>query len=93
MTLQGGRYVGTIPSQAPFASVQWYVSAVDNVGNESRSAAGSFSVGIPVWMYAAVLGLLAVASALVVLRRRSRRTPPPPPPPPPSTASGEPRAV
>ncbi|MEM2930291.1 MAG: DNRLRE domain-containing protein [Thermoproteota archaeon] len=85
MTLQGGVYTGSIPSQMFFTEVQYYVEAVDNVGNEARTPVSKYTVGIPIWLYAAVLALIVIIIAVMLLRRRKPSyapTPLPPPPPP-----------
>jgi len=81
MTLQAGRYTGTIPSQMPFTSIQYYVKAVDNAGNEYRTQTSTLSVGIPIWFYVAVIAIIIVIVAILLLRRRKPVPPPPPPPP------------
>jgi len=85
MTLQGGVYTGSIPSQTPFTEVQYYVEAVDNVGNETRTPVSKYTVGIPIWLYMVVLALIVIIVAALLLRRRKpayAQMPPPPPPPP-----------
>ncbi|MEM3466679.1 MAG: DNRLRE domain-containing protein [Candidatus Jordarchaeales archaeon] len=87
MSLQGGVYTGSIPSQMFFTEVQYYVEAVDNVGNETRTPVAKYTVGIPIWLYAAILALIVVIVAVMLLRRRKppyvQPLPPTPPPPPP----------
>ena len=86
MVPQGGVYTGSIPSQMFFKEVQYYVEAVDNVGNETRTPVSKYTVGIPIWLYLAVLALVIVIIAVLLLRRRkpsyAPQLPPPPPPPP-----------
>jgi len=85
MVPQGGVYTGSIPSQMPFTEVQYYVEAVDNVGNETRTPVSRYTVGIPVWLYIVVLALIVIIVAALLLRRRKPayvQMPPPPPPPP-----------
>ncbi|MGQ9691600.1 MAG: OmpL47-type beta-barrel domain-containing protein, partial [Thermoproteota archaeon] len=87
MTLQGGSYTSSIPSQMPFTGVQYYVEAVDNVGNKLRTSTASYNVGIPIWLYIAVIAVVVVLVIVLLLRRR-KPTPQPvyvplPPPPPP----------
>jgi len=89
MTLQAGRYTGSIPSQMPFTSVQYYVEAVDNAGNEYQTPASTFSVGIPMWLYIAVIAIVVILAIALLLRRRKPApqpayVPPAYPPPPPS---------
>ncbi len=86
MVLEEGVYRGSIPSQMFFKEVQYYVEAVDNVGNEARTPVSKYTVGIPIWLYAVVLALIVVIIAILLLRRRkpsyAQSLPPPPPPPP-----------
>ncbi|MEM3388301.1 MAG: DNRLRE domain-containing protein [Thermoproteota archaeon] len=86
MVLQEGGYTGSIPSQMFFKEVQYYVEAVDNVGNETRTPVSKYTVGIPIWLYATLLALILVIIAILLLRRRKpsyvQPLPPPPPPPP-----------
>ncbi|MGQ9479619.1 MAG: OmpL47-type beta-barrel domain-containing protein, partial [Thermoproteota archaeon] len=86
MALQTGRYTGSIPSQMPFTSVQYYVEAVDNVGNKYQTAVATYSVGIPMWLYIAVIVIIVILVAAALLRRRPAPQPayaPPYYPPPP----------
>ncbi|MBO3840465.1 MAG: DNRLRE domain-containing protein [Candidatus Brockarchaeota archaeon] len=80
MTLQAGRYVGTIPSQAPFTNVQYYVEAVDRAGNRHQTPVSTLSVGIPLWIYIVILVIIIIIVVAVLLLRRRKPTPPPPPP-------------
>ncbi|MEM2821703.1 MAG: hypothetical protein QXM98_05545, partial [Thermoproteota archaeon] len=85
MTLQAGRYVGTIPSQAPFTNVQYYVEAVDRAGNRHQTPVSTLSVGIPLWIYIAIIVVFVAIAAALILRRRKpapKETYAPPPPPP-----------
>jgi len=85
MTFQGGAYACSIPSQMPFTEVQYYVKAVDNAGNETRTPVSKYTVNIPVWLYIAVLALIVIVTVALLLRRRKPayvQTLPPPPPPP-----------
>jgi hypothetical protein len=90
MTLQGGVYTGSIPSQMFFTSVQYYVEAIDNIGNVFRTTTSTYTVGIPMWLYVAAIALIVILAAVSLSRRRKpapRPTyapPPAPPPPPPS---------
>jgi len=83
MTLQAGRYVGTIPSQTPFTNVQYYVEAVDRAGNRHQTPVSTLSVGIPLWIFIATMAIIIIIIVAVLMLRR-RRLPPPPPPPPPA---------
>ncbi|MEM2940600.1 MAG: DNRLRE domain-containing protein [Thermoproteota archaeon] len=92
MTLQAGRYTSSIPSQMPFTSVQYYVKAVDNAGNEYQTPASTFSVGIPMWLYIAVIVIVVILAVALLLRRRKPApqptyVPPAYPPPPPSRSA------
>ncbi|MBO3800035.1 MAG: hypothetical protein FGF52_03125 [Candidatus Brockarchaeota archaeon] len=83
MTLQAGRYVGTIPSQMPFTNVQYYVEAVDSLGNKSSTPVSTLSVGMPLWIYIAIIVVFVVMVAALLLRRRKpapkeEYAPPPP---------------
>lgn len=80
MSLQAGRYVGTIPFQMPFTSVQYYVEAVDRVGNRYQTTISTLSIGIPIWLYIAVIAIIIVIFVVLLLRRRKPVPPPPPPP-------------
>ncbi len=89
MNLQGGFYTGSIPSQMPFTSIQYYVKAVDNAGNEHQTAISTITIGIPTWLYIAVVAIIIIVAIALVLRRRKPASqtayaPPsyPPPPPP-----------
>ncbi|MEM2641503.1 MAG: DNRLRE domain-containing protein [Thermoproteota archaeon] len=85
MTLQAGRYVGTIPSQAPFTNVQYYVEAVDRAGNRHQTPVSTLSVGIPLWIYIAIIVVFVAIAAALILRRRKpapKETYASPPPPP-----------
>jgi len=85
MTLQAGRYTGSIPSQMPFTNVQYYVEAVDGSGNKSSTTISTLTVGIPMWVYIVGIVVVVVIAAALLLRRKPspRETYAPPPPPPP----------
>lgn len=70
MSLQEGVYTGSIPSQMLFTEVQYYVEAVDNIGNETRTPVSKYTVGIPIWLYMAIIALVIILIAVMVLRRR-----------------------
>ncbi|MEM2350928.1 MAG: Ig-like domain-containing protein, partial [Thermoproteota archaeon] len=89
MTIQAGRYTGSIPSQMPFTNVQYYVEAIDRVGNRYQTAVSTFGVGIPMWLYIVVIAIVVILAVTLLLRRRKPTpqptyAPPPYPPPPPS---------
>ncbi|MEM1548370.1 MAG: hypothetical protein QXM02_05055, partial [Thermoproteota archaeon] len=75
----------TIPSQAPFTNVQYYVEAVDRAGNRHQTPVSTLSVGIPLWIYIAIIVVFVAIAAALILRRRKpapKETYAPPPPPP-----------
>jgi hypothetical protein len=90
MTLRGGVYTGSISSQMFFTTVQYYVEAIDNIGNVFQTPISTYTVGIPMWLYIAAVALIVVLVAAPLLRRRkpapqpTYAPPPTPPPPPPS---------
>jgi hypothetical protein len=69
MFLQEDVYTGSIPSQLFFTEVQYYVEAVDNAGNRSRTTVLKYTVGIPVWLYLIISALIVVSAAIFLLRR------------------------
>lgn len=84
MTLQVGRYAGSIPSQMPFTNVQYYVKAVDNAGNEYQTPISTFNIGIPIWLYIVLVMILIIPIAALLFRRKpvsqQAKTHIPPPP-------------
>jgi hypothetical protein len=73
-------YEGTIPTQMPMTSVQFYIEASDTFGNTARSPTQEFTVAIPIWLYG-LAGAIIVALIIIVAARRRKPQPPPPPPP------------
>ena len=91
MNLQVGFYTGSIPSQIPFTSVQYYVRALDNAGNEYQTTVSTLTIGIPVWLYITAVVIIIIIAVILVLRRRkpaSRSTYAPPSYPPPPLLRG-----
>jgi len=87
MTLQAGRYSGSIPSQMPFTNVQYYVEAIDRAGNRFQTTVSTFNVNIPIWLYIVVIVAVIILTVALILKRR-RPSPQPtyvspnyPPPP------------
>ncbi|MBO3840194.1 MAG: DNRLRE domain-containing protein [Thermoproteota archaeon] len=79
MSLVGNRYSASIPSQPPFTRVRYYVEASDNVGNTSQTSISEYTVGLPTWLYIAVI-LIAIAiitGAFFFLKKRRPKPSPP----------------
>jgi hypothetical protein len=57
MIQQGGLYVAQIPAQDMLSKVRYVIRCSDMAGNVAETEVQEFSVGIPLWIYAAVLGL------------------------------------
>lgn len=75
MVLQGDAYSGSIPSQLFFTEVQYYVEAIDNAGNRSRSTVSKYTFSIPLWLYMVIAALIIVLASVFLLRRLLRRKP------------------
>jgi len=67
MILRGGVYVAQVPPQDVFSRVRYFIMSSDNAGNTAETAIQEFSIGVPIWAYAAAIGLGAVL-AFVGLR-------------------------
>jgi len=67
MILRGGLYVAQVPPQGVFSRVRYLIMSSDNAGNTAETAIQEFSIGVPIWAYAAAIGLGAVL-AFVGLR-------------------------
>lgn len=73
MSPQGGVYGALIPSQGLFTEVQYYLEASDFAGNVAKTPVEKFSVGIPVWIYAAFgFVVVLIFAAAWFLRQRAR---------------------
>lgn len=72
MNLRNGAYVAQVPAQNVFSEVNYIIRSSDNAGNIAETTTQKFSVGIPVWMYAAAIGLGAIVAfvGLRMLRKR-----------------------
>lgn len=77
MVLQGDTYTGSIPSQLFFTEVQYYIEAIDNAGNRSKTAVSKYTVSIPLWLYMVIAALIIVLASVFLLRRLLRRKPVP----------------
>ncbi|MBO3800699.1 MAG: DNRLRE domain-containing protein [Candidatus Brockarchaeota archaeon] len=95
MSLVGNRYSASIPSQPPFARIKYYVEASDNVGNTSQTNISEYTVGLPTWLYIAIvlIAIAVITAVLFSLRRKLRprpslpvETPEPRPEEPPTSA-------
>lgn len=72
MIPRAGVYVAQVPSQDIFSRVRYAIRSTDNAGNTAETLIQEFSVGIPVWVYATVIGSVVVLAfvGLKVLRKR-----------------------
>ncbi len=73
MNPQGEIYSGSIPTQLFFTEVQYYIEAVDNAGNRYQTSVSKYRVGIPLWLYLAIIALAAILVISFLLRRFIRR--------------------
>ena len=67
----GGWFKASIPRQLPFAQVHFWVWAQDLSDNTSSSGPLSYSVGVPTWLTASAIIVMALAAA-VYLRRKAK---------------------
>ena len=71
MTPRGDTYEAQIPGQNVFSEVMYYIEASDFIGNSAETSVEGFTVGVPVWLYAAV-GVSVIAIILIVARLRRK---------------------
>lgn len=73
MTPRGDTYAAQIPGQSLLSEVMYYIEASDFIGNSAETSVERFSVGVPIWVYAAVgVGVIAVVLIVARLRRRAK---------------------
>jgi hypothetical protein len=73
MTPRGDTYEAQIPGQSLFSEVMYYIEASDFIGNSAETSVERFTVGVPIWVYAAVgVGVIAVVLVVARLLRRAK---------------------
>lgn len=71
MTPRGDTYAAQIPGQNLFSEVMYYIEASDFIGNSAETSVERFTVGVPIWVYAAVgVGVIAIVLIVARLLRR-----------------------
>jgi hypothetical protein len=73
MTPRGDTYAAQIPGQNLFSEVMYYIEASDFIGNSAETSVERFTVGVPIWVYAAVgVGVIAIVLIVARLLRRAK---------------------
>jgi hypothetical protein len=71
MTLKENVYSSFIPPHSLLTEVQYYIEAIDNVGNAFKTPVAKYTVGIPIWLYAVVVALAGIIFIAILFKKKS----------------------
>jgi len=71
MTLKENVYSSFITPHSLLTEVQYYIEAVDNVGNAFKTPVAKYTAGIPIWLYAVVVALAGIIFIAILFKKKS----------------------